>query len=249
MTKKKTKKVKVQKKVLYLTVGASVLMCCLVGAIVALCINALGTNQYKIENRVSEIKKEKKKDENGIKTVGWLRVQGTNIDTPIINYETLEDIDNINKDDFLWSVNEQEKLYNRVNIQGHNILNLSTRPSVGLEYFTKFEDLMGFIYYDFVKENKYIQYTIDGKNYMYKVFAVYFEEKYNLDLYHEGNYEVNEIKDFIDLSEKTSFYDFDVDVKENDKLIALVTCSRFYGVNDKRQFVVVGRMLRDGEEL
>ena len=48
---------------------------------------------------------------------------------------------------------------------------------------------------------------------------------------------------------KTSFYDFDVDVKENDKLIALVTCSRFYGVNDKRQFVVVGRMLRDGEEV
>ena len=108
---------------------------------------------------------------------------------------------------------------------------------------------MGFIYYDFVKENKYIQYTIDGKNYMYKVFAVYFEEKYNLDLYHEGNYEVSDIEKFIDLSKKTSFYDFDVDVKDNDKIITLVTCSRFYGVNDKRQFVVVGRMLRDDEKI
>lgn len=212
------------------------------------------TNQeevYTIESRVSQIKKEKKteKKEDLYNTIGWLRVQGTKIDTPIIGYQTTENI-SINKDDFLWNEIENEKLYNKVNIMGHNILNLSSNPMVGEEDLLRFEELMSFVYTDFAKENKYIQYTIDGKDYLYKIFAIHFDSQWMLDLYHEGNYTKKEMKNFITKVKKNSIYDFDVDVNENDKVISLVTCTRFFGDDrDKGEFVVTGRMLREGEQV
>ena len=250
MSKKVTKKQKErQKKLQLFIIVAGILLCICVAGITTLCVNLLTNDGFEKLDRVKEIEKERKKDGDGYKTIGWLRVQGTNIDTPIVSYENIESLDNISKEDYLWNEEGNEKLYNRVNIQGHNILNLSANPEIGLEYFTRFDDLMSFVYLDFVKENKYIQYTIDGKNYIYKVFAVYFEEKYNLDLYHKGNYDENQMKEFIENSEKKSLYNFDIDVNKDDEIITLITCSRMYGMNDRKQFVVVGRMLRDNEKI
>ena len=250
MPKKLTKKQKErQKKLKLFIIAMSILVCCCIAGITALCINLLPNDYFKKVDRVTEIEKNRKKDGEGYKTIGWLRVQGTNIDTPIVSYENIEALDNISIDNYLWNEEGTEKLYNRVNIQGHNILNLSANPESGKEYFTRFDDLMSFVYPEFVKENKYIQYTIDGKNYIYKIFAVYFEEKYNLDLYQKGNYDSTAMQKFIDLSQKSSLYDFELEVNKDDKIIALVTCSRVYGFNSRKQFVVVGRMLRDDEKI
>ena len=113
----------------------------------------------------------------------------------------------------------------------------------------KFEDLMAFTYEDFVKENKYIQYSIGDKECVYKVFAVLYDKSYNLDLYNTDNYSPEEMADYIKLVESKSLYDFDIDVDASDDIISLVTCSRLYGVDQKRQFVVVGRLLRDNEKM
>lgn len=250
MPKKITKKQKErQKKLKLFIIAASILLCGCIAGIVTLCANLLATDSFEKIDRVKEIEKTRKKDKEGYKTIGWLRVQGTKIDTPIVAYEDVESLDNISIDDYLWNEDGGEKLYNRVNIQGHNILNLSANPEIGKDYFTRFDDLMSFVYLDFVKDNKYIQYTIDGKNYIYKIFAVYFEEKYNLDLYHKGNYDNTDIQTFIDKSKKASLYNFDIDVEKDDAIITLITCTRMYGMNDRKQFVVAGRMLRDDEKI
>lgn len=245
MAKKKlTKKQKRQLARLVLACLAFILVISIpIGLIVFFTNNADGAT-FKTVDRVKHIKKEKKKekDAKGYATIGWLRVQGTNIDAPIIKYDSMEGMEEVNKDDFLWNEYPVEKIQKRVNIQGHNILNLSAKPEVGLDYFTRFENLMSFVYIDFAKENQYIQYTVDGKNYLYQIFAVYFDEVYNLDLYNPNEYSDEEVEAFIQRSLDKSLYKYDVEVKKDEKVISLITCTRMYG-NDKKQFLVVGKMI------
>lgn len=245
MAKKKlTKKQKRQLARLVLACLAFILVVSIPVGLIVFFSNNATSSTFKTVDRVKNIKKEKKKEknENGYTTIGWLRVQGTKIDTPIIKYDSVESMDKVNKDDYLWNEYPEEKIQKRVNIQGHNVLNLSTKPEVGLDYFTRFEDLMAFVYLDFAKENQYIQYTIDGKNYLYQIFAVYFDEIYNLDLYNPDEYKDEEVADFIQRSLDKSLYKYDVEVKKDEKVISLITCTRMYG-NDKKQFLVVGKMI------
>ena len=249
MKKKKTVKKTNRKKILAILIVILVL-CLFIPSLVSLLTGE--KNIYKIDSRLKEIKKEKKNDKTGYETVAWLRVQGTNIDAPIIIYNNDEGTsaaDYIDKEDYLWNENPNPKLFNKVSILGHNILNLSAKPEIGMEYFSRFDDLMSFIYTDFVKENKYVQYTIDGKDYMYKIFGVYFEEQFELDLYNETDYTKEQMKDFLKIVEKETLFDFDVEVNENDKVISLVTCTRMFGKDDSRDFVVVARQVREDESL
>lgn len=249
MKKKKTVKKTNRKKILAILIVILVL-CLFIPSLVSLLIGE--KNIYKIDSRLKEIKKEKKNDKAGYETVAWLRVQGTNIDAPIIIYNNDEGtsaVDYIDKEDYLWNENPNPKLFNKVSILGHNILNLSAKPEIGMEYFSRFDDLMSFIYTDFVKENKYVQYTIDGKDYMYKIFGVYFEEQFELDLYNETDYTKEQMKAFLKIVEKETLFDFDVEVNENDKVISLVTCTRMFGKDDSREFVVVARQVREDESL
>lgn len=246
MTKNKKKsKQKQRTRLLTIIITVVVCLCIVLGTMLYIKLSSNGV--YKVEDRTKQIEKEKKKDDEGITTIAWLRVQGTNIDTPIVNYEDIDAIDNITKADFLWNEYSEESLQRRVNIQGHNILNLSSKPEIGLDYFTKFEELMSFVYTDFAKENQYIQYTIDGENYLYKIFAVYLEEIYNLDLYKTAPYTDEEVSEFIQDSLEKSIYKYDVEVKDTDDIITLITCTRMYGSDDKKQFVVVAKMINSNE--
>ena len=173
------------------------LICCCIILLVLLCNKIFTKEIYKVENRSENIVEEKKKDSIGIETFGWLKVQGTNIDTPIIKY-TDSTMQNTNpKENFLWNINKEEKIFNKVTIMGHNIMNLSSKPLVGKEYFSRFEDLMSFVYPSFVEENKYIQYTINNENYVYKIFAVLFTKQYKLDVHSSTNYSKERLKEYI----------------------------------------------------
>jgi hypothetical protein len=135
---------------------------------------------YSIEDRTSQVEKEKKKDDEKVKTIGWIRVQGTTIDTPIVGFTEKFDErkDDVDRDDFLYNYEGEETLFNKANIMGHNILNLSAHPRIKDNRFTRFEPLMAFVYFDFAKDNKYIQYTIDGGNYLYKIYSVRLYKNY-----------------------------------------------------------------------
>ena len=203
----------------------------------------LDWNAYNAVPRSSEIEKYKKKNDNkDEKTVAWLRVQGTNIDYPVIYAPGVGF--GLKTDDFVWTEADYGKLNNIVYISGHNIKNLSTTPLVGDKSNTRFEQLMSFVYTNFVKENQFIQYTIDGHDYIYKVYSVYFDDYDNLDVYNESEYNQDDMIKFINNSLDKSIYDFDVKVKETDKFISLNTCSRMFG---DKNLVVNARLLRKGE--
>ncbi len=200
---------------------------------------------YKIEDRTEQIKKEQKKRKE--KVVGWLRVQGTNIDHPIIyNSEDLKP-DNLTYD-FGWTNEEKEKLGNREFVIGHNILNVSKNPLIANPDHKRFEHLMSFVYYDFAKENQYIQYTIGGKNYLYKIFAVSFI-KDSYVLYREKEFSKKKLSLYIEQAKEMSFYDYKVDVNKNDDIITLVTCTRFFGPDLKVDFKIDARKVRENENI
>ena len=46
-----------------------------------------------------------------------------------------------------------------------------------------------------------------------------------------------------------SRHNFDVEVTTSDKILTLSTCTRAYGASDQQRFVVMARLLREGEQV
>ena len=57
---------------------------------------------------------------------------------------------------------------------------------------------MAFIYYDFAKENKYVQLTMDGKDYVYQIFAAGFIDGYSYNTLPINEYNDNEKKEYLE---------------------------------------------------
>lgn len=196
---------------------------------------------YRVKDRKSEIKKFKA-DNVSEEPLGWVRVQGTNIDFPIIYYDAIDDIGNPDND-MGWSFENNRKLVNRTVIFSHNMRNVSSKPLITEKSHRRFEQLMSFVYYDFVKKNKYIQYTINNHNYLFKIYSVRFQKEENLEI---GDISNNEKKTYIENASKNSIYDFNVKVSNEDKLLTLVTCTRFFK-NADYSFVIDARKVRKNE--
>ena len=203
---------------------------------------------YKIENRVEDIKKAKEKDTEDYYTIGWLKMQGTNIDLPIIGYKRTNTDFPVSLGNYAWNFSPEEKYYNNIIIMGHNIMNLSNHPKLHKDYFQRFDDLMSYVYYDFAKENEYIQYTVNGKTYLYKIYAVGFEYSYKVQEYKIGNLTAKEKRTLINGYKKNSLYQYDTDVSEKDDLITVMTCTRMFTEDgNKRDFLVNARRVREKE--
>ena len=238
--RKKTELLISKKKKVFLIIGILSFLC-LVFAIVFLA----SYNYYPIVSRIDEIKKYAKKDTEDYATIGWLRVQGTNIDYPII-YAPTYDFSGMTYD-FLWNEVSSDKLLNQVTVSGHNILNLSSKPLVANENHKRFEQLMSFVYLDFVKDNKYVQYTANGNDYLYKIFSVSFSKRSDIEKFTRKDFTKNEMKEYLKKSLGDSIFNFDVDVDENDKILSLVTCTRMFGHYNEIEFKIDARLVRDGE--
>lgn len=208
--------------------------------IVLICIYFFRT-YYSIENRIDKIKTFESSNTKEL-PLGWIRVQGTNIDFPIFYYYDINDPSDPSFD-LGWNVENNNELVNRTVIVSHNMLNVSSKPLVGNKNHRRFEQLMAYIYYDFVKQNKYIQYSMNGENYLFKIYGVSFQKE---DKVSYNNIEEKEIEKYIKDTKKYSYFNFDIDVNNNDKLLTLVTCTRFFG-NSDYSFVVDARMVRKNE--
>lgn len=211
----------------------------------------LNHDYYKIKSRVEKIKEALPIDEN-YKTVGWLRVQGTNIDFPVVKEKYTQSFSYpIDKEEYVWLMNEKEEYKDNIIISGHNIFNLSKNPKISDNSFKRMESLLAFVYYDFAKKNQYIQYTLKQKDYIYKIYAVAFiknEDMNSLFRESDNDYTSKVIKDQINLYKEKSLYDYDIEVDEKDKLITLVTCTRFFKEQENVNFIVSGRLLRENEK-
>jgi len=233
------------------------IICCilmallLVSLIVKLVISNMREKQdyYVPEARTEEISEAKKEDKDGYRTIGWLQVQGTNIDLPILqrlnnNFDYPVEMEN-----YSWSLGDDDKFHNKINLFGHNIFNLGPSPKVSSDTFKRFEEVMSFVYYDFAQENKYIQMTIGDKEYIYKIFFAGFIYASDVDDFPQGDYSKDEINYQLQMFRENNLYDYDVDVSEDDDFISVITCTRFFGEFEYMDFMVTGRLVRDGEKI
>lgn len=196
---------------------------------------------YSIESRISKIKDTKIADSPAI---GWVRVQGTNIDTPmVIRTDEVEESVGYN---YLWLSEYYFENENRKVIYGHNIRNVSAYPEVGNTEHIKFEQLVSFAYYDFAKENLYIQFSDGNDEALYKIYAVTFN---NLGDEYGQSYKKENLDNYIKEVKYNSIYNYDVDVTKDDELISLITCTRYFGKYEKTQFKVDARRVRENERI
>lgn len=185
--------------------------------------------------------------EFGDDVVGWVRVEGTNIDMALI--QTNNEVD-VTKDDydFAWTNSFPDSKSNHLNFISHNIRNVSSNPVIGDDSMKRFEQLMSFIYPDFINKNQFIEITDkSGKSSLYRIYAVSLTEDDQSESYND-TYTLKEQASYIKKAKKESMYDMSVDVKSNDMLLTLYTCTRFYGLTTNYSFKVEARKLRDNEK-
>ncbi len=235
MSKKKKKTVYSKKKICILIVIVLILSTCIYPLFRSSTI-------FKIEKRLHQIKLEQKKDDKDFKTVGWIRVQGTKIDVPIIAIVNGDEFP-VTREKYAWTVNNDDKIYNSMMIYGHNVYNLSAKPKISSKNFKRFEEVLAFIYYDFAKENQYIQLSMNNKEYIYKIFSVAIVNSYNVSHLPVGEYSPDELKYEIKVLKENSLFDYNMKVTEKDKVLSLVTCTRIYGMDSNDNIVVTAKRI------
>ena len=202
-----------------------------------------------LEDRVNEVALAKKKDTKDKETIGWIRVQGTTIDMPVVYIEN-EDLKDDPRESYAWNNTKDEHIRKKVDLLGHNILNLSSNPSVNQDNFTRFEDLMSFVYYDFAQKNQYIEYTVGGENYLYKIFGVRLLESYEkVNTVDDYTFHKEDAINYINTVNQDNLYIYKIDVTGDDNFISLITCTRFYGSFTHAAMIVDARMVRKGESI
>ena len=205
-------------------------------------------NYYDIRDRSDKIKENKKTDASDYNTIGWVQVQGTNIDMPVLRAVGEGFTNPVEKEGYGWVESDDSNYHNVINVLGHNIFNLSSKPKLSSDTFKRFEELMGFVYYDFAKDNEYIQLTMDGKEYVYKIFATSFVNASEAVVFPNGEYTKEEKKKYLKMMKENSIYDYDVDVSEEDDFASVSTCTRMLGTDVYVNFFVVGRLMRKDEK-
>ena len=250
MSTNKNKRLKTNQRKKRFIAGIILLIsCCIVLTLLMIVKLPVSQPTYSIENRVDKIKEKQKNDKQEYITKAWLRVQGTNIDLPVLSFANKTATPGVEYGDYAWDERNDQQLVKHIEIQGHNIMNLSSKPQINKKHFSRFDDLMSFVYYDFAKENKYFQYTIDGQEYLYKIFSVSFENSYNVSISKKGQITNEEMQEIVTDYKDNSIYNYDVDVNGKDKVISLTTCTWFFGTNKYVTFVVAGRLVREDEKI
>lgn len=206
------------------------------------------TQENKEETNIKEnertLKVQKLQQEN-TDIVGWLEIEGTSINYPVLqgtdneyymthNYKKQKSKNGsifLTKD-YDWSIPSSNLL-----IYGHNLNN-----------GTMFQELLKYSKEDFYKEHPIIRFTTNKEDAEYEIISafksrVYYKSEKNVFRYY---YFVNakteeEYNEFIQNAKKASLYNIDTTARYGDQLITLSTCS--YHVEDGR-FAVVGRKVK-----
>ena len=202
-----------------------------------------------LEDRVNYVTQTQKNDTSEKTTIGWIRVQGTNIDMPVVYFEN-EKYKDDPRESFAWNNTKDKHIRKKVDLLGHNILNLSSNPDINKENYRRFESLMAFVYYDFAQKNQYIEYTIDGKNYLYKIFGVRVLKGYDkVDPVNNFDFDKKDAVNYLNTINEDNIYKYKVKVSSDDNFITLITCTRFYGSFTQASLAVDARMVRKGERI
>ena len=185
--------------------------------------NSIETNLFRRYGATSleNINFKELKDTNK-EVIGWLIVDGTNINYPIVQ---TEDNDyylkhNINQKKttegwpFMDYRNDKNMTDNNTILYGHNLLNKTNFGSVSNIFTKKWQ----------TGSNHKIIYITENKKYIYEVFSIYYSEPVT-DYLQTSFYDDNSYIEFLNNLKKKSKYNFKVNVTSSDKIITLSTCT------------------------
>lgn len=196
-------------------------------------------NNIETTERMLKVKKLQKENDD---IVGWLEIEDTNINYPVLQGDDNEFYLNRN---YKKEKSEKGSIFldakynwnipsNNLLIYGHNIIN-------GL----MFQDLLKYESQDFYKKHPNIKFTTEKDDKEYEIISVfksrvYYKAEKNVFRYYDfiNAKKEEDYMEFVKNAKKTSIYDIEATAKYGDELITLVTCS--YHIEDGR-FVVIGR--------
>ena len=199
-----------------------------------------------LTERMIKVRKLQEENED---IVGWIEIEDTNINYPVLqgddnkyylthNYkkEKSQKGSIFLTKDYDWSLPSDNLL-----IYGHNIMN-------GL----MFQDLLKYSDEEFYESHPIIRFTTENKDVEFEIFSVfksrvfYKSEKNVFRYYDFVNADTEEeYNEFVEKAKESSLYDIDITAEYGEQLITLVTCS--YHTEDGR-FVVIGRE-KNGEKM
>ncbi len=220
---------------------------------------------------------QKIEDANAINSdvVGWIKIEGTNIDYPVLqdpNGKT-NDFSKINKyyeardlykksskngvifaDDYN-IIGSREELTRNTILYGHNWTNIEKNGAavrMNDERDVMFAQLMMFSDLEFAKKTPTVSFVTEDDDITWVVFAAFYTD---VDTSKGGFYYINDNPSDVDFMAIVngaivrSEHLYDVDVRLSDKVLTLSTCTRRLGNHDNQRFVVMARMLRDNESI
>lgn len=184
---------------------------------------------------------------------GWLTVPGTSIDMPVYqcdnnsyylkhdNYDTYTKYGTL----FMDMSNDPLNLTRNTTIYGHNFDNKLI-----------FDELHNYQNLEFFKNYPVIEFNTIYKDYKWKVIAAFHTngesagDNNYLFYYIASSFGDNSFMKFYDELQQRSYIHTGVDVQPTDKILTLSTCTYFFdrnGALENARFVVVARLVRDGE--
>lgn len=185
--------------------------------------------------------------------VGWLNVPNTSIDMPVYkcsnnsyylkhdNYDTYTKYGTL----FMDMENNPLNLTRNTTIYGHNFDNKLI-----------FDELHNYQDPEFFKQSPVIEFNTLYKDYKWKVIAAFHTNGHSdgdngyLFYYIASDFGNNSFMKFYDELQQRSYIHTGVDVQPTDKVLTLSTCTYFFdrnGALENARFVVIARLVRDGE--
>lgn len=178
--------------------------------------------------------------------IGWIEIEGTNINYPVLQGEDNEYYMNHNyeKEESIYGELFLDTSYNW-NIESNNLLIYGHNMQDG----SMFNNLLNYADEEYYKEHPIIRFTTTQEDAKYEIISafrsrVYYKsEKDVFRYYYFINPETeDEYNEFVENAKKSSLYDTGKTAKYGNQLITLSTCA--YHTEDGR-FAVIGRKIND----
>lgn len=181
-----------------------------------------------IQNDTSAINELKSKNND---TIGWLKVNNTNIDYPFVQSKD-------NKYYLIHNYNKKKTSAGWIFLDKRNNKDLSDKNNIIYGHSRKDKSMFGTLKYTLNKnwyknkDNLIIKITTELKEYNYKIFSVYTIERENYYLQTDFTTK-KEYKTFLNILRERSIYDFKLDIENTTSILTLSTCYK----NNKRVVV------------
>lgn len=236
---------------------AAVLCLCL---IISMSFGAQGAEEekktavvYTFKNSITEW------DAKNSDVEGWIYIDGTNINYPVIfyphdsyHYMSLGYDKKPSKNGVIYaeattnSGTLEEMSLNTV-LYGHNWTNVSSNPRIGTPTDVMFAQLTAFHHLDFAKEHQFLNYANSQGGYVFQVFAAFYSE---VDfVFYQPNPSKEQFDEIVSGARARSLHSYEgIDVSYGDHIVTMATCTRAFGSSSEQRFVLMGKMVEAGAE-